>query len=1288
MSSDEETVQLDPPSVDQLSLPSFNLVATPSAGEEVEIGPQLEDTKNFEETQSKSKRKRSKLDQLQAELWELRETMGERRREHRVETYRPSTFKPRAILTDNFQLFAKEFCLTLPDQLSLIFNEKEVPPDDDLDVDDVTLYELHERFRARNAQAFHCLSTTLMECGKLRLISNCQDSDGIGAWKYLKDMAQGNSNMSSAEAIAALLTVSRPAAETVTDFALKADVEAAVVEVSRQDMLDPKRAKKWAMVVYLSALPASLNDVKRAVLLNSDKKTYTPDEIYALVKAQRAFALANPGTTTTEATAAKATFQGNKKDKPPFKKYVYEKPTEEERAGICTVCGKSGHGARTCRKRFRNGKSLSAKTSSSNTKPIVEGNLAYFDGEVDAFHGEIGVSHRLHGKAFSSDNEGDGPPKRVSLPIGRISNAARELIRLVIDTRARLDDFVNDTIGASDSIILVTTLSKWGWDYPEEDLRSFKSEYTSKSVRDRGFMLRWIEAMQFPYCRPDQFQARERDAYPYHINSFDFARRGYLAGVETDWTRESVILAMFGDTESGDPFVEPCSIISNPVMRLTGASSTRTETKLESVQEEFREFTQSPAYVSMDQDDRRYLRNSYLDLVHNAMISLREIEHFLDNLIYTAELGHVSTLDLCTLRAIRIISAGFQENSSISRLLMGKIQAQPWSEDPWNVAQVYDPVVEYNMPRLDMSETEEQAAYRRVESSSSSAAMDPNHYPLQQTVQPVAADTEIEGLDATVIPIAPALPTTEPTLLPIASPVSSDDGLWSSSEDDEWKEVYPVLYAPESTDTEDNVEPPRKFGKGFSSDNMGDGPSTFSKGTNSDVGVGHRPKVVKFLLDSGCSHHMVDSNQVRLSDARATRIKINGIDPTRPMLGDQVGRFGPLAKVLGVPGLTKNLISVGAACAAGYKFLFSRNGATIYAESDVLFNEPILKGKLINNIFYLELNETPNTYDTDLYLPSTQIAMPASIIPLNRAALWHARFGHIAQKTIRNLIDQDMVDGIESKPTKNMWTELEQVRCEACVKGKMTMAPVSRTSTNVEVVKTTTSTENKYAKGQMICIDLLTSSVESLGKARYALTILDVGTHYMWTYFLKSKNAEDVREAMRCWLLEIKKDGITPEAFMTIRSDNGSEFIEAETKELLQANGIKHDRAPPHHHVYAIERLNRTLQEMTRSLLAHAKLPAKYWAEALNVAAYTLNRLPCKPHQKHITRFQAYFGTKPDVSHMRTFGSYCWVRNYDAKLKIWDDRATRHRFLGYPKDSSLSWRVGTYARLQSNTHQM
>ena len=43
------------------------------------------------------------------------------------------------------------------------------------------------------------------------------------------------------------------------------------------------------------------------------------------------------------------------------------------------------------------------------------------------------------------------------------------------------------------------------------------------------------------------------------------------------------------------------------------------------------------------------------------------------------------------------------------------------------------------------------------------------------------------------------------------------------------------------------------------------------------------------------------------------------------------------------------------------------------------------------------------------------------------------------------------------------------------------------------------------------------------------------------------------------------------------------------------------------------ERMNRTIMERVRSMLAHAKLPKTFWAEALTTATYVINRSPSVP---------------------------------------------------------------------------
>ena len=82
--------------------------------------------------------------------------------------------------------------------------------------------------------------------------------------------------------------------------------------------------------------------------------------------------------------------------------------------------------------------------------------------------------------------------------------------------------------------------------------------------------------------------------------------------------------------------------------------------------------------------------------------------------------------------------------------------------------------------------------------------------------------------------------------------------------------------------------------------------------------------------------------------------------------------------------------------------------------------------------------------------------------------------------------------------------------------------------------------------------------------------------------------------------------------------------------------------------------------------MLHAKsLPHKLWAEALNCANYIQNR---SPHRsiKNQTPFEAWSGTKPEITHLRVFGSRAWARIPSEKRKALDPQSIECIFVGYP----------------------
>ena len=105
-----------------------------------------------------------------------------------------------------------------------------------------------------------------------------------------------------------------------------------------------------------------------------------------------------------------------------------------------------------------------------------------------------------------------------------------------------------------------------------------------------------------------------------------------------------------------------------------------------------------------------------------------------------------------------------------------------------------------------------------------------------------------------------------------------------------------------------------------------------------------------------------------------------------------------------------------------------------------------------------------------------------------------------------------------------------------------------------------------------------------------------------------------------------------------------------------------------------------------------AKLPMSLWAEAFNWAVYLKNRLPHSALNGK-TPYEALYNQLPSISHLRPFGTRCYVHIPEEKRvagsKL-EPRAEEGRLVGYTGTPSLfrvyipkRRTVGTYRLLKS-----
>lgn len=102
----------------------------------------------------------------------------------------------------------------------------------------------------------------------------------------------------------------------------------------------------------------------------------------------------------------------------------------------------------------------------------------------------------------------------------------------------------------------------------------------------------------------------------------------------------------------------------------------------------------------------------------------------------------------------------------------------------------------------------------------------------------------------------------------------------------------------------------------------------------------------------------------------------------------------------------------------------------------------------------------------------------------------------------------------------------------------------------------------------------------------------------------------------------------------TFRTDRGGEFTSKEFKEYCESTGVDRHLTAPYSPQQngVVERRNKTLLEMTQSILKHMDVPNFLWGEAVRHATYLINRIAIRT-LKFQTPHESFKGRKPSVRH-------------------------------------------------------
>jgi transposase InsO family protein len=314
----------------------------------------------------------------------------------------------------------------------------------------------------------------------------------------------------------------------------------------------------------------------------------------------------------------------------------------------------------------------------------------------------------------------------------------------------------------------------------------------------------------------------------------------------------------------------------------------------------------------------------------------------------------------------------------------------------------------------------------------------------------------------------------------------------------------------------------------------------------------------------------------------------------------------------------------------GYNCLFIDIGVTVFRRSD---DSIAFKGVLDGQLYLVDFNDNQAELDTCL------------IDKTNMSWLWHRRLAHVGMKNLHKLLKGEHILGLT-----NVHFEKDRI-CSACQAEKQVR--VHHPHKNIM------TTDRPL---ELLHMDLFGPIANiSISGSKYFLVIVDDYSHFTWVFFLQEKSQTQetlkgfLRRAQNKFRLRIKR----------IRSNNGTKFKNSQIEGFLEDEGIKHEFSSPYTQQNGVvERKNRTLLDMARTMLDEYKTLSRFWAEAINIVCYSINRSYLHWILKK-TSYELLTGKKPNVSYFRGFGSKCFILIKRGRKFKFAAKALEGFLLGY-----------------------
>lgn len=417
-----------------------------------------------------------------------------------------------------------------------------------------------------------------------------------------------------------------------------------------------------------------------------------------------------------------------------------------------------------------------------------------------------------------------------------------------------------------------------------------------------------------------------------------------------------------------------------------------------------------------------------------------------------------------------------------------------------------------------------------------------------------------------------------------------------------------------------------------------------SDGTSTDAFVCHASTnggdESAWIMDSGASDHMCHrrewfqnftevSTHVTVGNGERIGVQGRGDISVLAFNGSEWVRRRIL-DVLYVPDIHLNLFSSGKAMDRGHQMRSDDKRCEMMRNGDVVA-VGVRKGKLYQMIFKVDAQ-------------ATDAACANVAIKKTSLRVWHERLGHQNAAHVRSILRSRGIDFVD-----------EDLKCEACVYGKQHRGSFK-------------SREEKASScGEIIHADVCGPMEEtSHGGSRYFLLLKDDFSHYRHVCLLKHKSevADNIKKFVKATQ---KEDGHNIRIF---RSDNGKEFVNDELNTFFTEMGIHQQLTVPYtpEQNGCAEREMRTIVESARTMMHSRRLSKKFWAEAVAMATYVLNRTGTSTVADKAP-YELWCGRPAKIDQLHIFGSEVFVHVPKEKRQKLDAKSVKCMFVGYDSRS-------------------